>query len=79
MYLQKDTQKVLEKFIGKSILELSEMDFAEEVSFIKTKIGKQPVFSKSIDTRMSGRGNPLMTRKRIYTMEDVDKRILEMR
>ncbi len=71
MYLQKDTKKVLEKFIGKSILELSEMDLTEEISFIKSKHGEAPVFSKNIDTRMQGRGNPLMTRKRICTMEDI--------
>lgn len=79
MYLQKETQKILEKFIGKSILELSEMDLVEEVSFIKSKIGEPPVFSKNVDIRIQGRGNPLMTRKRICTMEDIDKKILEMR
>lgn len=79
MYLHKETKKILEKFIGKSILELSEMDLVEEISFIKSKTGENPVFSKNVDIRMQGRGNPLMTRKRICTMEDIDKKILEMR
>lgn len=79
MYLQKDTKKILEKFIGKSILELSQMDLIDEVSFIKSRTGGTPVFSKDIDIRMQGRGNPLMSRKRICTMDDIDKKILEMR
>lgn len=79
MYLQKDTKKILEKFIGKSILELSQMDLIDEVSFIKLRTGGMPVFSKDVDIRMQGRCNPLMSRKRICTMEDVDKKILEMR
>lgn len=79
MYLQNDTKKILEKFIGKSIFELSQMDLIDEVSFIKLKTGKRPVFSKDVDIRMQGRGNPLISRKRICTMEDVDKKILEMR
>ena len=79
MYLQNDTKKILEKFIGKSILELSEMDLVEETSFINSKIGRTPIFSKNVDIRMQGRGNPLMSRKRIGTMEDIDKKVLEMR
>ena len=55
------------------------MDMNEEISFVTAKIGKSPVFSKEIDIRMQGRGNPLMSRKRIRTMDEVDKKILEMR
>lgn len=79
MYLKKDTKKILEKFIGKSILELSQMDLKDEISFVKSRTGGVLDFSKGIDIRMQGRGNPLMTRKRICTMEDIDKKILEMR
>lgn len=78
MYLKKETKKVLEKFIGKSVLELSQMDLKDEISFVKSRTGGVLDFSKGIDIRMQGRGNPLMTRKRICTMEDVDKKILEM-
>lgn len=78
MYLHKDTRQVLEKYIGKSILELSKMDMAEEISFVTSRIGKSPAFSKKADVRMQGRGNPLMARKRICTMEEIDKKILEM-
>lgn len=66
MYLQNDTKKI-------------EMDLVEETSFINSRIGRKPIFSKNVDIRMQGRGNPLMSRKRICTMEDIDKKILEMR
>ncbi len=79
MYLKNDTKRILEKFIGKSILELSQMDLKDEISFVESRTGGSLGFSKEIDIRMQGRGNPLMTRKRICTMEDVDKKILEMR
>lgn len=79
MYLHNDTKQILENFIGKSILELSKMDMAEELSFITSKNGNPPIFSKKADIRMQGRGNPLMSRKRICTMEEIDKKILEMR
>lgn len=79
MYLNEETKKILEKFIGKSIFELSEMDMAEEISFIASKNGRSPIFSKKKDIRIQGRGNPLMSRKRICTMEEVNKKILEMR
>lgn len=79
MYLKKETKQILEKFIGKSVLELSQMDLKDEISFVKSRTGGTLDFSKGIDIRMQGRGNPLMTRKRICTMEDVDKKILEMR
>ena len=55
------------------------MDLVEETSFINSRIGRKPIFSKNVDIRMQGRGNPLMSRKRICTMEDIDKKILEMR
>lgn len=36
---------------------------------------KKTVFSKKRDTRKTGRGNPLLSRKRFVTMEEVDSRL----
>lgn len=79
MYLNNETKQILEKSIGKSILELSEMDADEELDFVTSKIGKSPTFSKNSDPRMRGRGNPLIARRRICTMEDINKRIEELK
>lgn len=66
------------KSIGKSILDLSKMDMDEELSFVVSRIGRSPAFSKKNDLRIQGRGNPLLIRKRICTMEEIDRRILEL-
>ena len=79
MYLNDETKRILENSIGKSISELSKMDMDEERAFIASKIGKNPIFSKQSDSRMCGRGNPLIARRRFCTMEDIDKRIMELR
>lgn len=79
MYLNNTTQKLLEKAIGKSIYELSQMDVDEERAYVISRIGKVPIFSPKADSRMRGRGNPLIARRRICTMDDIDKRIMELK
>lgn len=79
VYLNSETKRILENSIGKSIHELSQMDADEERAFVISKIGKAPIFSKKSDSRMRGRGNPLIARRRICTMDDIDKRIMELK
>lgn len=79
LYLNNTTQKLLEKSIGKSIHELSQMDADEERAYVISRIGKVPIFSKKTDSRMCGRGNPLIARRRLCTMADIDKRIMELK
>lgn len=79
LYLNNTTQKLLEKSIGKSIHELSQMDADEERAYVISRNGKVPIFSKKVDSRMRGRGNPLIARRRICTMDDIDKRIMELK
>ena len=75
MYISKDTKHTLEKILGKSVGEVSTMDFAEEVCYVESKTKKQLSFSKKRDSRMTGRGNSLIIRRRIATMNDIDRRI----
>ena len=79
MYLKAQTKASLESIIGKSLKEISDMDFDDEILFVEKKTKKPLLFSKKIDTRMSGRGNPLITRKRIFTMQDVEKKLSELK
>lgn len=79
MFLNEKTKELLEKTIGRSISELAAMSYEEEIDYAVEKYGKTPEFSKKEDKRMTGRGNPLIARKRICTMEDIDKRIMELR
>lgn len=78
LFLDKKTRQLLENTIGKSLEELSDMNYDEEIEYVTAKNGKAPFFSKKIDKRMLARGNSLMVRRRICTMEDIDKRIMEL-
>lgn len=75
MYLSKQTRSALERIIGKPISALSAMDFSEEKKFVEEKTGKPLTYSKTPDSRMTGRGNPLIIRRRIATMAEIDQAI----
>jgi len=79
MYLTEATKVSLESILGKPLEEISEMDFEEEIRFVEERTKKPLVFSKKIDTRMSGRGNPLITRRRITTLEDVENKMSRLK
>ncbi len=79
MYLNDKAKKALENSIGINLSKLIRMDEEEEREFIYSKVGHRPVFSKKPDARMMGRGNPLIARRRICTMEDIDRRITELK
>lgn len=76
MFLKTSTRVVLEKSIGMTIEELSKMDYDEKLSFVKSKQGKKPAFTKTVDHRIAARGNHMITTKKIMTMEDVDRQIV---
>lgn len=79
MYINQKTRRALERAIGKSTAEIAIMDAEEERVFVKAKVGMKPHYSKLVDARMRGRGNPLIARRRLCTMEDIDKRIMKLR
>ena len=78
MYLNQRTRDTLERIIGKSADDLKKMDLIEEKSFVEEKTGNL-IFSKKMDSRMTGRGNPLIIRRRISTMSDIDQMIARMK
>lgn len=79
MYMKAETKASLESILGKKLEEIANMDFDEEVRFVEEKTKKALNFSKKTDFRMSGRGNPLITRRKIITMQDVDKKMSELK
>lgn len=79
MYLTEETKLTLERNIGKPLSEISEMDFEEEKRYVEKKIKRPLVFSKKCDKRMVGRGSPLIVRKRICSIEEIDKKIEELK
>lgn len=59
--------------IGLNFDELVNLDFEDEIAFVTEKNNRKPVFPTDIDKRKFGRGNPLLSRRRLKTIEDVDK------
>ena len=50
----------------------SETKFSLQVAMATRKENAKPVFSKKRDSRKVGRGNPLLSRRRFRTIEEVD-------
>lgn len=58
--------------IGLNYDEIINLDFDDEIAFVTKKNNKKPVFSNDTDKRKFGRGNPLLSRRKIKTIEEVD-------
>lgn len=76
--ISKQVERILVKKTGLSMVEISNLSAKEEAVLIYKKRGKSPIFSKKRDMRKLGRGNPLLARKRIRTIHDVNKRLNEI-
>ena len=68
----KKTKETLERNIGLSLKQLSELSADESRKFVEAKIGKPLIFSKKQDFRKIGRGNPFLARKRFTTIEEIN-------
>lgn len=79
MYLNDRSKAHLERVIGKPIKEIAQMDLREEIRYVEEKTRRPLVYSTQTDHRIKGRGSPLIARRRLFTMADVDKRIEELK
>lgn len=68
--LSQETKNNISACLGIPFEEIYNWDYESDHSK-----GKEVKFSKSRDRRRPVRGNPLLSRGRIRTMEDVDKRL----
>ena len=73
--LKDETKNNLENLLGITLKDLDTLSVSKEVEFVNKRISHKISFSKKKDSRKVGRGNPLLARKRIRTMEEVDKRL----
>lgn len=69
------TLKVVESITGLTFDEINSLDFESERELVKRKTNKILHFSKQTDSRIFGRGNPLLAKKRITTIEDLDDKL----
>ncbi len=76
--ISKSVERIITSKTGRSMSELRNLTLSDEVSLIKERTGKEIGFSKKRNKRIIGRGNPLLARKHIRTMEYVDKKIDEL-
>lgn len=72
------TKLAVENLTGLTIRQINSMDFEEEKLFIEKKNKKSLKFSGKKDNKIFGRGNPLLARRRIRTIESIDKRLDEL-
>lgn len=77
--LNEETKSNLEYLLGITLKDLEQLDVSEEIVYLEQRGAGKLSFAKKRDLRKAGRGNPLLARKRIRTMEDVNKRLDRMK
>ncbi|MBO5364670.1 MAG: hypothetical protein J6A56_04320 [Clostridia bacterium] len=77
--LKDETKTNLEYLLGLKLEELEKMDVDEEISTLEKTEARKIRFSKERDFRKIGRGNPLLARRRMRTMDDVNKGLDKMK
>lgn len=79
MYLNKESIAHLERVIGKPLKDVTQMDLKEEIRYVESKTKKPLIYSTHTDHRIKGRGSPLIAKRRLFTMADVDKKLGELK
>lgn len=67
-------QKNIENIVGLGVDEIKNMSFDEQETWIAKRAKSKIGFSKKRRIGIIGRGNPLLARRKIRTMEDLDKK-----
>ena len=70
-----EAKRTLENSIGLSLSQVCELSVCDETALVNAKTGKGLQFSRSYDSRKIGRGNPLLARKKITTIEEINTKI----
>jgi len=73
--ITEEAKKTLERNIGLSMSQIYDLNVSDEIALVKAKTGKNISFTKKLDPRKIGRGNPLLARRRITTIEEINMKI----
>lgn len=74
MYTLSDTtKKNIERVIGLSLDKLKVMSISEEKAWVEKRNNKDLSFSKHLKHGFIGRGNPLLAKRKIRTLADLNK------
>lgn len=77
--LSKRTKKNISSSVGASFEQIVALSLDEEIRLASRKHGGRIVFSKKRNSNRVGRGNPLLARKKIRTIQDVEKKIAKVK
>lgn len=73
------TKKNISACVGVPFERIVRLSLDEEIGLASQKHGGKIVFSKKRSSRRVGRGNPLLARKKISTIQDVEEKIAKVR
>jgi hypothetical protein len=71
--LGKEMQDVISRRLGIPFNDVLNLTPDEADALVCSKIGHMPVYGKKRDPRRIGRGSPLLARRKIKTLEDLEK------
>lgn len=75
MYIMSETtKKNIEQSLGISIADFSKLSADEEKEWIRNRTNCLPKFSKKRRRWIIGRGNPLLSRRKIRTSKDLKRK-----
>ncbi|MDR0943868.1 MAG: hypothetical protein LBM41_04975 [Ruminococcus sp.] len=70
--LPKEIQDMISADLGLPFEDIAAMSPDESAALVRKKLGRDPVYSKERDFRRIGRGNPLISRKKLKTLGDLE-------
>ena len=76
--LNTTTKRNIEQCVSLSFSDLIAIDYDDEHHLIRPVNGRKIVFPTKRDSRRIGRGSPFLARRRFRTIEEVDKKLMEI-
>jgi hypothetical protein len=70
-----ESKKILENSIGLPMNQICELNTYDEIALVESRTGKKLQFTKRQNKRKIGRGNPLLARRKIKTIEEINAKI----
>ncbi len=77
--LSERTKANLSACVGVPFDRIVKLSLDEEVELAAKKYGRKIVFSKKRHSGRIGRGNPLLARMKVKTLQDVERKILKVK
>lgn len=77
--LSERTKKNISSSVAAPFERIVTLSLDEEICLVSQKHGEKIVFSKKRNGSRVGRGNPLLARKKIRTIQDIEKKIAKVK